>query len=72
MTITEKVTIWIESEYKSCVTYRSNPHEALTRSYGVIMFAINMLLKYDSEEAKIIEKWWDDEMLPKFRELERR
>lgn len=72
MTITEKVTIWIESEYKSCITYHSNPHEALTRSYGVVMFAINMLLKYDSEEAKIIENWWDDEMLPKFRELEER
>ena len=72
MTITEKVTIWIESEYKSCTTYHSDPHEALTRSYGVMMFAINMLLKYDSKEAKIIEKWWDDEMLPKFRELERR
>ena len=72
MTITEKFTIWIESEYKSCITYHSNPHEALTRSYGVVMFAINMLLKYDSEEAKIIENWWDNEMLPKFRELEER
>ncbi len=72
MTITEKVTTWIENEYKNCTTYHSNPHEALARSYGVVMFAINVLLEYDSEEAKIIEKWWDDEILPKFRELERR
>lgn len=72
MTITEKVTVWIENEYKGCVTHHSNPHDALTRSYGVMLFAINELLDYDSEEAKIIIKWWDDEMLSKFRELERR
>jgi len=72
MTITEKVTTWIENEYKGCTTYRSNPHEALTRSYGVMLFAINVLLEYDSKEAEIIREWWDDEMLPKFRELEGR
>ena len=72
MTIIENVTTWIENEYKSCTVYHSNPHKALTRSYGVVMFVINVLLEYDSEEAKIIEKWWDDEMLPKFRELERK
>lgn len=82
-TITEKVTTWIEKEYKDAERFISDSllgytyskeavHNALTRSFGIVMFAINELLDYDSEEAKIISEWWDNEMLPKFRELERR
>lgn len=83
LTITEKVTTWIEKEYKDAERFISNSligytynketvHNALTRSFGIMMFAINELLDYDSEESQIIQKWWDDEMLPKFRELEKR
>lgn len=84
LTVTEKVTTWIEREYRNSERFISSDspfahkygketvHNALTRSFGILMFAINDLLDYDSEESLTIQKWWDDEMLPKFRELERR
>lgn len=40
-----------------------------TRCYGVIMFAINNLFEDYNKE---LGNWWDDEMLSKFIELERR
>lgn len=84
LTVTEKVTTWIEREYKNTERFISSDsplahkygketaHNALSRSFGIMMFAINELLDYDSEESLTIQKWWDDEMLPRFRELERR
>jgi len=83
LTVTEKVTTWIEGEYKDAERFISSSllgsvyskeivHSALTRSFGIMMFAINELLDHDSEESKIIREWWDNEMLPRFRELERR
>ena len=83
-TVAEKVTTWIENDYRNTEKFISSHssyankygketvHNTLTRSFGILMFAINELLDYDSEESQMIQKWWDDEMLPKFRELERR
>lgn len=82
--VVTKVKKWIEYDYKSTERYvfsnsslaykngKETIYNALTRSFGIVLFAINELLDYDSEESLMIQKWWDDEMLPKFRELERR
>ncbi len=62
----EKIKAWIEYEYQSMVKHGSNPREAMTRAYGVIMFGLNSALdEWDDELAD----WWSDEMLPKFRKL---
>lgn len=76
-----KVKTYIETEYKNvarlinsnsplAVKYgKDTVRISIHRCYGVIMFAINNLFEdYNKELAE----WWDDEMLPKFRELERR
>ena len=65
-----KVKEWIKKEYdfvKDCNKY--SVEKATDRCYGVLMFAINSLFDEYNEE---LGQWWDDEMLPKFRELERR
>ena len=76
-----KVKSYIETEYRNVVrTVNSDSllakkygkdivKTSIHRCYGVIMFAINDLFEdYNKELAE----WWDDEMLPRFRELERR
>ena len=70
MKMEKKVKNWIEAEYGACVMNDSqNVTKAIDRCYGILMFAANTLFKDYNEE---LGKWWDDEMLPKFRELERR
>lgn len=65
----DKVKAWIEMEYKDQLRYGDNcsASHAVDRCYGVIMFAINNLF---TDFNKELAKWWDDEMLPKFRDLE--
>ena len=74
------VKAYIENEYKNVKKLidsnsplakkygKSTVNLSKTRCYGVIMFAINELFDDYNEE---LAKWWDDEMLPKFRELEK-
>ena len=64
----EKVKAWCEYEMHMVLKSRADAHCATTRCYGVVMFVTNQLLGYDSPEAQEIVKWWDDEMLPRFRE----
>ena len=65
----DKVKAWIESEYQFQLRWGDNcsASHAVDRCYGVIMFAINNLFTEFNEE---LSKWWEDEMLPKFRDLE--
>lgn len=65
----DKVKAWIKNEYKNQLRWGDNcsASRAVDRCYGVIMFAINNLFTEFNEE---LSKWWEDEMLPKFRDLE--
>jgi len=75
----DKVKAWIEAEYSSVKHvlesassisfYTKNEfiHDSIERTYGVMMFAINNL--FDDYNEKLA-KWWGEEMLPKFRDLE--
>lgn len=65
-----KVKAWIEKEYDFLKRNKTVPVQpAIHRCYGVMMFATNNLFEDYNEN---LGNWWDDEMLPKFRELERR
>ena len=61
----EKIKEYCYHELEMCKRWGYDPQQALTRCYGAVMFVINMD-GFDEE----LGKWWDDEMLPKFRELE--
>lgn len=61
----EKVKAYCEKEYEMALKWGYNPHEALTRAYGAIMFVIN----YDKYNEDLV-KWWEDVMLPKFHSKE--
>lgn len=64
-----KVKEWIIREYENTKKYGDNisARHAIDRCYGIIMFAINSLFEDYNDE---LGKWWDDQMLPKFRALE--
>ena len=64
-----KVKEWIVREYENTKKYGDNISaiHAIDRCYGIIMFAINSLFEDYNDE---LGKWWDDQMLPKFRALE--
>lgn len=63
----DKVKKYCEWEYMNALKRGHDPHEATTRCYGALMFVLNFSEDtYDEDLAN----WWDDEMLPKFRELE--
>lgn len=64
----EKVMKWCEYELKNAER-GWDPHGAVTRCYGIIMFVSNEVLGFDTDEGKALAVWWDDVMLPKFREL---
>lgn len=65
----DKVKAWIESEYQFQLRWGDScsASHATDRCYGIIMFSINNLFTEFNEE---LSKWWEDEMLPKFRDLE--
>ena len=65
--ITNKLKEYCNYEMDSVERHGYDPHNAVTRCYGATMFVLNFLDSFDDSLAK----WWDDEMLPKFRELER-
>ena len=68
----EKIKNWIIQDYNFIKKYgdEGSARHAIDRNYGVLMFALNSLFNYNSPESKELQNWWDDEMLPKFRELE--
>ena len=63
----KEIKQYCEYEY-SRLLYNSNIEKAIDRCYGAVMFVLNFTERYDDS----IAKWWDDEMLPKFRELQRK
>lgn len=66
----EKVKSYCNHEIENVEKRGYDPHGAVTRCYGAIMFVANEIL--GGIEGEELGKWWDNEMLPKFRELERR
>ena len=64
----EKVKAWCEYELHLVLKSWADAHSAMTRCYGVVMFVSNEVLGYDTPEGKELATWWDDEMLPRFRE----
>jgi len=61
----DKVKSYVQFEL-DLISQGFNAKLALERAYGAVMFVL--YCGYDSG----LGEWWDDEMLPKFRELERR
>ena len=57
---------YCEHEYNLAKNSGYDIQSSITRCYGAVMFAINISNNFDAETGK----WWDDEMLPKFRKLE--
>ena len=56
-----------KEQYSSCKNYGGDIEKAIDRCYGALLFCINNCFpSYHSE----LGNWWDDEMLPKFRELQ--
>lgn len=66
--IIEELKAYCEYEYNLTKMGGYDIQSSVTRCYGAVMFVINMNDSFDAETGK----WWDDEMLPKFRELEER
>lgn len=64
--ITNKLKEYCNYEIDCVKRHGYDPHNAVTRCYGAVMFVLN-LDDFDDE----LGKWWDDEMHSKFRELER-
>jgi hypothetical protein len=63
----EKLKAYCEKEYKQCLQWGGDAEKATDRCYGAVMFCMNNCFDDFNEE---LGKWWDDEMLPKFRELQ--
>ena len=64
-----KIKCYCMTEYYNLYYHGGSIEKAIDRCYGVIMFAINNLFDDYNEE---LGKWWDDKMLPRFHNLERR
>ena len=65
----KKIKAYCEHELICVEKWGYNPHEAVTRCYGAVMF---LLFSFEEDELEDLGKWWDDEMLPRFRKLEMR
>jgi hypothetical protein len=65
----EKIKKYCEHEIMCVEQFGYNPHEAVTRCYGAVMF---LLSSFEVEDLKNLGEWWDNEMLPKFRKLQMR
>ena len=64
----EELKAYCEKEYNQCWQWNGDVEKAIDRCYGAVMFVLNYTERYDDS----IAEWWDDEMLPKFRKLERK
>ena len=64
-----KIKSFCMSECDLVYYHGGNLEKAIDRCYGAVMFCINNCFNDYNEE---LAKWWDDEMLPRLRELERR
>ena len=60
---------YCKEQFANCKNHNANVEKAIDRCYGALMFCINNCF---DDYNKNLAKWWDDEMLPKFRELKRR
>ena len=56
-----------KEQLSGCKNHGGNVEKAIDRCYGAMMFCINNCFDDYNEE---LGKWWDDEMLPKFRKLQ--
>lgn len=65
MTTKEKLKDYIKNEYQLVRRGYDDPQSVLTRCYGAMMFTANTLLNEKDREE--IFKWWDNEILFKFR-----
>lgn len=66
--IVKKIKEYCAHELDSITRFGYDPQACVTRCYGAVMFVLTLGEEYDEELAH----WWDDEMLPKFRELQAR
>ena len=64
-----KLKRYCMAEYYIVYYHGGSIEKAIDRCYGAMMFCINNCFDDYNEN---LAKWWDDEMLPKFRELKRR
>lgn len=62
--IAKRLKEYCEYELRNVEHLGYDPYSATTRCYGAVMFVINI----DGFDEKL-GKWWDDEMLPKFKKL---
>ncbi len=69
MTTETKLKRCCMAQYYDVYYHGGSTEKAIDRCYGAIMFAINNLFDDFNDD---IAKWWDDEMLPRFRELDER
>ena len=69
MAMERKLKNFCRQEYSNCKNWGGDVEKATDRCFGAVMFCINNCFDDFNEE---LGKWWDEEMLPKFRELERR
>lgn len=53
------------AQYYQIYYHGGNIEKAIDRCFGALMFLNNCFEGYDAT----LNKWWDDEMLPKFRTL---
>ena len=60
-----KVMDYCLDEYHTYLFHGGNLEKAIDRCYGAIMFAINNCFETYNEN---LAKWWENEMLPKFRD----
>lgn len=69
MTIEFKLKSYCMNEYYNLYHHGGSVEKAIDRCYGAVMFAINNCFDDFNDD---LGRWWDNEMLPRFRELERR
>lgn len=65
----EKVMEWCKRELNN-IKRGYKAHDATTRCYGIVMFVTNELIGFESPEGQELVRWWDNEMLPAFRNAE--
>lgn len=65
-TMEVKIMTYCYDEYHNYLLYGGNLEKVIDRCYGAVMFAINNCFDNYNET---VAKWWEDEMLPKFKAL---